>query len=49
VPTTQPLNSCVGGACRDAAGGSYNLGPAGAGVNSSGRPCTRNGATVTCL
>jgi hypothetical protein len=48
VPSTAPL-SCVGGACRDPAGGSYNLGPSGTGVNSSGRPCTRNGATVTCL
>lgn len=48
VPSTAPLN-CVGGACRDPAGGSYNLGPSGSGVNSSGRPCTRNGATVTCL
>jgi hypothetical protein len=48
VPNTAPL-SCVGGACRDPAGGSYNLGPSGTGVNSSGRPCTQNGATVTCL
>jgi hypothetical protein len=48
VPNTAPL-SCVGGACRDPAGGSYNLGPSGTGVNSSGRPCTRGGATVTCL
>jgi hypothetical protein len=48
VPKTAPL-SCVGGACRDPAGGSYNLGPSGTGVNSSGRPCTQNGATVTCL
>jgi hypothetical protein len=48
VPNTAPL-SCVGGACRDPAGGSYNLGPSGTGVNSSGRPCTRSGATVTCL
>jgi type II secretory pathway pseudopilin PulG len=49
VPSTAPLNSCVGGACRDAAGGTYNLGTTGSGVNSSGRPCTRNGATVQCL
>jgi hypothetical protein len=49
VPSTQPLNSCVGGACRDTAGGSYNLGPSGTGVSSSGRPCTRSGTTVTCL
>lgn len=49
VPTTTPLNSCVGGACRDVNGGTYNLGTTGSGVNSAGRPCTRNGATVSCL
>jgi hypothetical protein len=49
VPTTQPLNSCVGGACRDSAGGSYNLGPTGVGVNSSGRSCSASGATVQCF
>jgi hypothetical protein len=49
VPTTAPLNSCVGGACRDAAGATYNLGTTGTGVNSAGRPCTQNGATVSCL
>jgi hypothetical protein len=49
VPSSAPLNSCVGGACRDTAGGSYNLGPGGSGVNSSGRPCTRVGTTVQCL
>lgn len=49
LPSTTPLNSCVGGACRDAAGATYNLGTTGSGVNSAGRPCTRNGATVQCL
>ncbi len=49
VPTNTPLNACVGGACRDAAGGTYNLGTTGSGVNSAGRPCTRNGTTVSCL
>jgi hypothetical protein len=49
VPTTAPLNSCIGGACRDAAGGTYNLGPTGTGVSSSGRLCSRNGTTVSCL
>ncbi len=49
VPGSAPLNSCVGGACRDAAGGTYNLGPTGAGVSSSGRPCSRVGTTVQCL
>jgi hypothetical protein len=49
VPTTQPLNSCAGGACRDAAGGTYNLGPSGTGVSSSGRLCSRSGSTVQCF
>jgi hypothetical protein len=49
VPTTQPLNSCVGGACRDAAGGTYNLGPSGTGVSSTGRLCSRSGSTVQCF
>lgn len=49
VPGSAPLNSCVGGACRDAAGGTYNLGPTGAGISSSGRPCSRVGTTVQCL
>jgi hypothetical protein len=49
VPTNTPLNSCVGGACRDVNGGTYNLGTTGTGVNSAGRPCTRNGTTVSCL
>jgi hypothetical protein len=49
VPTTQPLNSCVGGACTDATGGTYNLGPTGTGVSSSGRLCSRSGSTVQCF
>jgi hypothetical protein len=49
VPSSQPLNSCVGGACTDATGGTYNLGPTGTGVSSSGRLCSRSGATVQCL
>jgi hypothetical protein len=49
VPSTAPLNSCIGGACRDAAGGSYNLGPTGTGVSSSGRLCSRSGTTVQCF
>lgn len=49
VPRSAPLNSCVGGACRDAAGATYNLGPTGAGVSSSGRPCSRVGTAVQCL
>jgi hypothetical protein len=49
VPSTTPLQSCVGGACRDTAGGSYNLGPTGTGVSSSGRLCSSNGTTVQCF
>jgi hypothetical protein len=49
VPSTTPLQSCVGGACRDAAGGTYNIGPTGTGVSSSGRLCSSNGSTVQCF
>jgi hypothetical protein len=49
VPSTAPLNSCIGGACRDAAGGTYNLGPTGTGVSSNGRLCSRSGTTVQCF
>ncbi len=50
VPATQPLNSCVGGACRDASGGSYNLNPGGTGVSSTGRLCSQGAAgTVQCF
>jgi hypothetical protein len=49
VPSIAPLNSCVGGACRDTSGGSYNIGPNGTGVSSSGRPCSTVGSTVQCF
>jgi hypothetical protein len=49
VPSVAPLNSCVGGACRDTNGGTYNIGPSGSGVSSSGRPCSVVGSTVQCL
>jgi hypothetical protein len=49
VPSSQPLNSCIGGACRDAAGGTYNMGPTGVGVSSSGRLCSTSGTTVQCF
>jgi hypothetical protein len=49
VPSIAPLNSCVGGACRDTSGGSYNIGPSGSGVSSSGRPCSTVGSTVQCF
>jgi hypothetical protein len=48
LPTNTPLNSCVGGACTDVNGGSYNLGPTGVGVSSSGRLCGRTGSTIQC-
>ena len=48
VPTNTQLNSCVGGACRDANGGTYNLGPNGVGVSSSGRVCSKAGTSVQC-
>jgi hypothetical protein len=48
VPSSRALN-CVGGACTDAAGGSYNLGPTGAGVSSGGRLCSSSGTTVQCF
>jgi hypothetical protein len=49
VPSSQPLNSCIGGVCRDAAGGTYNMGPTGVGVSSSGRLCSISGTTVQCF
>jgi hypothetical protein len=49
TPTSRALNSCVGSACTDAAGGTYNLGPTGSGVSSSGRLCSRTGTTVQCF
>jgi hypothetical protein len=48
VPSTGPMN-CAGGVCRDSAGGTYNLGPTGTGVSSSGRLCTGTGTTVQCF
>ena len=48
VPSSRALN-CVGGACTDASGGSYNLGPTGVGVSSSGRLCSTSGTTVQCF
>jgi hypothetical protein len=49
TPSSRTLNSCAGGACTDAAGGTYNLGPTGTGVSSSGRLCSRTGTTVQCF
>jgi hypothetical protein len=49
VPSSRALNSCIGGACTDAAGGTYNMGPTGVGVSSSGRLCSTSGTTVQCF
>jgi hypothetical protein len=49
VPSTRTLNSCIGNACTDAAGGTYNIGPNGVGVSSSGRLCSTSGTTVQCF
>jgi len=49
VPSSRALNSCSGNACTDAAGGTYNIGPNGVGVSSSGRLCSTTGTTVQCF
>jgi hypothetical protein len=49
VPSSRALNSCIGSACTDAAGGTYNIGPNGVGVSSSGRLCSTSGTTVQCF
>ena len=49
VPSSRALNSCSGNACTDAAGGTYNIGPNGVGVSSSGRLCSTMGTTVQCF
>jgi hypothetical protein len=49
VPSLRALNSCIGNACTDAAGGTYNIGPNGVGTSSSGRLCSTTGTTVQCF
>jgi len=61
VPTPQPaprpvrpgssvIGSCQGNSCTDVNGNRYNgIGTGSAGVNSSGRLCTRTGVTVQCF
>jgi hypothetical protein len=48
VPGTSIIRGCQGIVCTDAAGNTFNAG-GNAGVSSTGRTCTRNGATVTCF
>jgi hypothetical protein len=48
VPSSSMVRGCQGGFCTDASGKSYN-GSGNAGVDSSGRLCSRTGATVQCF
>lgn len=48
VPSSSAVRACQGIVCTDAAGNTFN-GSGNAGVGSSGRVCTRNGATVQCF
>jgi len=49
-PTSNVIGSCAGNVCRDTNGNTYNgIGTGTAGVNSSGRLCTRTGTTVQCF
>lgn len=49
-PQSSQALGCVGSACTDVNGASYNIPPGGGpGVSSSGRPCTSNGTTIQCL
>lgn len=50
APTSNVIGSCAGNVCRDTNGNTYNgIGTGTAGVNSSGRLCTRTGTTVQCF
>jgi hypothetical protein len=49
-PQTSQVVGCMGSACTDAGGATYNAGgPGNTTVSSSGRLCTRNGANMQCL
>lgn len=49
-PQTSQVVGCVGSACTDAGGSTYNAGgPGNTTVSGSGRLCTRNGANLQCL
>lgn len=49
-PQTSQVVGCMGSACTDAGGATYNAGGAGnTTVSSNGRLCTRNGANMQCL
>lgn len=49
-PQSTQVVGCVGSACTDAAGAGYHIPTQGnTGVSSSGRLCTRGGATIQCF
>ena len=49
-PQSTQVVGCMGSSCTDASGVSYNVPTQGnAGVSSSGRLCTRSGATIQCF
>lgn len=50
VPSSSVINGCQGSACMDSSGKTYNgIGSGNAGVDSSGRLCSRTGTTVQCF
>jgi len=50
TPSSRVIGSCQGASCLDTNGNRYNgIGDGNAGVNSSGRLCTRTGVTVQCF
>jgi len=58
LPPTRPatpdrgpvqINSCLGGACTDVNGATYNTGAGNAAVDGQGRLCTRSGNTMQCF
>lgn len=50
VPSRATIGSCQGNSCVDTSGRRYNgIGTGAAGVNSSGRLCTRTGISVQCF
>lgn len=49
-PQSSQVVGCMGSACTDAGGATYNAGgPGNTAVSASGRLCTRNGANMQCL
>lgn len=49
VPTSSQVNACVGATCTDASGATTTGAVGNSSVNSAGRLCNRNGATVQCF